>query len=458
MRRVALVFFALALVTAPAFAGTLYVPILSENGEDASEYSTRIWLTNNGNAPQTVETLLLRMNTDGTANRENAEKNVEKTVIRAGSTTVLEIEGPPGLLEITTTEQGAEDLAVNAEIRNADQKYAKETNSVVPVLSSSSISEAGDTITLQGLRRTEDGVFTNVILVNLGHEETQCTVGVFRAPGSQIAGTALLNLMPLSQVQFPDALALLGEAQVRDVNAQVSCDHPFFAYFTLYEREGGEVLVVQPSATGDSSLARPGDNRPSVPGAILFTQNGTFHVPTPAEPTKIFNIPVPNDRNFSRITVDLDIHQGGWSWDPSANHSLFWLHRGACCWPQWASNIFGFANAFGPGRNEIKVATNADLPRYQERVAYKRGVPFLEGHNYHLNYVYDAAGGVFQLIVTEGGNEVVTVQNAATAKVVRSDNSDAFMIYFGHEDATGVGPERPGYGWRYSNLRVEFVP
>ena len=55
-------------------------------------------------------------------------------------------------------------------------------------------------------------------------------------------------------------------------------------------------------------------------------------------------------------------------------------------------DVFGFANAFGPGRNEIKVATNADLPRFQERVAFRRGVPFNEGRNYHLNYVYDAAG------------------------------------------------------------------
>lgn len=458
MRRVALVCLALALAAAPTFAGTVYVPVLSENGEDGTEYTTRVWLTNNGDGPQRVETLLLPMSSDGTAGRENAAKKVDTTLVRAGATSILSITSPGGLLEITTLDQGAQDLAVNAELRNTNQTGAKETHSVVPVLASSTIAEAGSTLTLQGLRRTEGGVFSNVLLVNLGHEEAQCTVGVFRATGTQVAGTALLGLMPLSQVQFPDALEILGETQIGDASAQVSCDQPFYAYLSIYERGGGEVLVVEPSVTGDSSLSRPGDNRPSVPGAILFTQNGTFHVATPAEPTRIFNIPVPKDRDFARIEVEFDLHHGGWSWEPSANHSLFWLHRGACCWPQWASNIFGFANAFGPGRNEIKVATNADLPRFQERVAYRRGVPFLEGHDYHLNYLYDAAGGAFRLTVFEGGQEVVTVQNAASAKVVRSDNSEAFMIYFGHEDATGVGPERPGYGWRYSNLRVEFIP
>lgn len=458
MRRVALVCLALALAAGPAFAGTVYVPILTENGEDPTEYVTRIWLTNNGPGPQTVETLLLPMNSDGTAGRENAEKKVDTTVVQAGTTAVLEVTGPAGLLEVTTLDRNPDALSVNAELRNAEQSGATETHSVVPVLASSTIGEAGTDLTLQGLRRTVDGVFTNVVLTNLGHAETQCTVKVFRAAGTQIAGTALLSLKPLSQVQFPDALATLGEEQVRDVNAQVSCDQPFFAYLTLYEREEGEALVVGPSVRGDSAFSRPGDNRPSVPGAVLFTQNGTFHEATPGEPTRIFNIPVPGDRTFSRIEVNFDVFNGGWSWEPSANHSLFWLHRGACCWPKWAGNIFGFANAFGPGRNEIKVATNADMPKFHERVAFRRGVPFLEGHSYHLEYVYDTAGGAFQLIVTEDGQEVVTVQNAASANVVRSDKSEAFMIYFGHEDATGVGPERPTYGWKYSNLRVEFIP
>lgn len=445
---------ALTFAAAPAVAGTVYVPILSENGSDDTTYITRVWLTNQGNGPQTVETLLLANETNGT---KRDGKKLSKTNIPAGGTVVLEVEGGPGLLEITAPGSSAGDLAISAEVRNPDQKGAQETHSVVPVISSDSAAAAGQTMTLQGLRRTEGGVFTNLALVNLGHQGAQCSVKAFEANGHQIASTALLNLAALSQAQFPDALKLLGKTQVKDVNMRIVCDQAFFAFLALYENEGGEVLAIQPSETGDSGLARPGDDGPSVPGAIVFSRNGTFHTPTPAVPTAIFNIPVPNDQAFSRVTVDLDIFVAGWSHDPTKNHSLFWLHRGACCWPQWTANVFGLINAFGPGKSEVKVVTNADLPRFEVRHASSR-YALLQGHTYHLSYVYDVGSGLLALTVTDGGQEVARVQSGTTAKTIRSDNSNAFMIYFGHEDATGIANDRPTYGWKYSNLRVEFVP
>lgn len=447
---------AVALAASPAFAGTVYVPILAENGLDGTDYVTRIWLTNEGNGPQTVETLFLPNLTDGTKDRESGNK-VEKTTVRAGDTVVIEVKKGAGLLEITTGGNDPGALAISAELRNSKQSGTKETHSVVPVMSSANVGAAGETLTLQGLRRTEGGVYTNLVMVNLGHDGAQCSVKALKASGQQLASTALLSLVPLSQVQYSDALRLLGELQVKDVHAQIQCDQPFFAYLGLYENKGGEVLLIEPSATGDSGLARPGDGGPTVPGAIVFSRNGTFHVPTPAAPTAIFNIPVPNNQTFSRVTVDVDVFMGGWSYEPSKNHNLFWLHRGACCWPQWASNMFGLVNMFGPGRNEVKVLTNADMPRFQER-SVERHVQLLEGHTYHLHYVYDAAGGTFELTITDGGQEIIKAQAGATARTIRPDNSNAFMIYFGHEDASNVANDRPTYGWKYSNLRVEFIP
>lgn len=451
---------ALALAAVPAFAGTVYVPILSENGSDDTSYVTRVWLTNQGQSAQAVEYLLLANDTDGTK-RSGSSKKPSKVTVQPGGTSVLEIESGPGMLEITAVGAKPADLAISAEVRNTSQVGGKETHSVVPVLSSENVSGAGDTLVLQGLRRTS-GVFTNLILVNLGHAETQCSVKAFRAGGQQIASTALLSLKALTQVQFPDALRLLGETQAKDVYSQIECDQPFFAYLTVYEVATGEVLALEPSARGDSGLAPPGkEEPPSVPGAILFTQKGTFHVPTPDNPSAIFNIPVPSDRTFSNVTVDLDIFVAGWyDKDPAGLHSLFWLHRGACCWPKWARNITGFANAFGPNASRVRVVSNMDLPQFAEKAKGERQVALHPGQSYHLRFEYDTKQRSSFLRITQGGSEVAHMTMPTTTSNLKADATEAWMIYFGHENQffTQLGAERPTYGWRYENLRVEFLP
>jgi hypothetical protein len=463
MKRTLLVCLALALTLGalPTFAGTVYIPILSDNGVDDAEYLTRIWITNESGQAQTVETLLLPMNTDGTKGRDDSQKATETTRVAAGRTVVLEISSGSGMLELSSDGEIADLLAVNAEVRNMGLDGAGETHTTVPILSSRNLAGSGETQVLQGLRRTDNGIFSNLLITNLGHEESQCTVQVFRANGQQIAGTALLTLKALSQVQFPDALNLLGQTQIGDVNARLSCDQPFFTYLSLYERETGEVIFVRPSATVDSELARPGDQQPSVPGAVLFTRNGAFHEPTKAEPSAIFNIPVPPDSAFSNVVVDFDFFHGGWyAKDPSGLHSLLWLHRGACCWPKWAENITTFANAHGPGKNQIKMISNMDLPKAAGKSKGDANFALQPGQNYHAHFEYDTLRGRAWLQISQNGNEVMYVDMPTTVNRLRPDESAAWMIYFGHEDifGQGIGAERPSYGWEFKNLRVEFIP
>lgn len=463
MKRTLLVCLALALAlgTLPASAGTVYVPVLAHNGVDDADYVTRVWITNEGNQPQTVESLLLPMDTDGTKGRDNAQKAVEKTTVRAGETVVLEVGSKAGLLELASDGQIADKLAINAEIRNTALDGGTETHAAVPVLHSRNLAEAGDNQTVQGLRRTTNGVFTNLLIANLGHAETQCTVKVFRADGKQIAGTALLTLKALSQVQFPDALNILGQAQIRDVNARVSCDQPFYSYLSLYERASGEVVFVRPSATADSTLARPGAEQPSVPGAVLFTRNGVFHAPEKHEPSAIFNIPVPAGSSFKNVVVDFDFYHGGWfAKDPGGLHSLVWLHRGACCWPKWVANITTFANAFGPGKNAIKMISNMDQPKSANKSKGDAGFALQPGQTYHAHFEYDTQRGKAWLEISQNGQQVAYLDMPTTTNRLEPDASAAWMIYFGHEDVygQGLGAERPSYGWKYQDLRVEFIP
>lgn len=465
MKRTWLVCLALALAltlgTLPSLAGTVYVPVLTDNGVNDQEYVTRVWLTNEGSSPQVIETLLLPMNSDGTKDRDSSQKAVEKTTVRAGQTVVLEMGNQAGLLELSSDGVTVDKLAVSAEVRNTALVGSAETHTIAPVIHSRNIAEPGDTLVLQGLRRTQQGVFSNLLLTNLGHAETQCTVKVFRPDGGQIAGTALLTLKALSQVQFSDALNLLGESHIGDVNARVSCDQPFYAYLTLYESATGEVVFARPSATADSTLARPGEEQPSVPGAVVFTRNGVFHTPEKHEPSAIFNIPVSPDAAFSNVIVDFDFYHGGWyAKDPSGLHSLVWLHRGACCWPKWGENITTFANAFGPGKNAIKMISNMDLPKAGNKSKGDTNFALQPGQTYHAHFEYDTLRGKAWMTISQGGNQVAYVEMPTTTNRLVPDNSAAWMIYFGHEDiyGQGIGAERPSYGWKYQNLRVEFIP
>lgn len=193
-------------------------------------------------------------------------------------------------------------------------------------------------------------------------------------------------------------------------------------------------------------------------GGVVFERPGRFHRPAPGNPTRIFNISVPANTRFSAVTVDLDVEHGGWSREPSKNHSLFWLQRGKCCWPRWAGNVYGFANAFGPGRNEVRLLANAGMRRHGKKVAKRRGVRLQRGKTYHVSFAYGRSGRTMTLDVSHEGRRIARASGQAPTDGVRTDASGSFMIYFGHEDATGVGPERPSHGWVYSNLRVEFVP
>ena len=154
------------------------------------------------------------------------------------------------------------------------------------------------------------------------------------------------------------------------------------------------------------------------------------------------------------MTVELDIYHGGWnSQNPSGNHSLFWLHRGACCWPSWANNNFGYGNTFGPNRNEVRIGSN---------VGGKHSVPvrvaLQPGATYHVEYSYDWIARSIELTLTDKATgQVIKTPFLDAREPVVTDGSGFFMIYFGH-GAHEVGPEVPTYGWEYSNLRVEFIP
>jgi hypothetical protein len=100
------------------------------------------------------------------------------------------------------------------------------------------------------------------------------------------------------------------------------------------------------------------------------------------------------------------------------------------------------------------------LPKEAKKAKGTANVALEPGKTYHVHYDYDTRKGKATLRLTRGGAQVTKAVMPTTVESLRADADQAWMIYFGHENVFGqnVGAERPTYGWKYQNLRVEFSP
>jgi hypothetical protein len=188
--------------------------------------------------------------------------------------------------------------------------------------------------------------------------------------------------------------------------------------------------------------------------AVRLDHPGTVHVPRPGNHNRTVDIHASG--TFRRIELDLDVTHGGWfSAEPERNHSIFWLHRGH---GSFAGNAIAYVNAFGPSRNEIRLATNLSQVRGAPMDAVKAsGARLASGRTYHFHYAYNGMDGRTELVVSEGGRVLTRVVGSAPLRAIESPRDGAFFVSFGHKNNGSRGPERPTYGWRYSNLAVRLL-
>lgn len=448
------------LVAVPAGAGTLYVPILQPEEPGTVTYETHVHLSNHSVDRAVVRSLFLGASEDGVRTRGTAER----TAIAPRATAVLVAGDGPGLLEI----RAPEGVAVHAELRPTVDG-GDDVPSPVPVIWSGNTADPGTIVDLQGMRRTAGGAVSHLGLVNLGHSPASCNIAVFGVAGTRIGGAEGLEIPALSSVYLADALDIVGQPRATHVRTRVACDQPFYALLAVQDEDSGEAVVIGPSATGASGLRPPAADQPEPPaadspepgptgGSVVLRRDGVVHSPRRGQATKVVKLQTPPRTSFRKVILDMDFVHGGWSREPSKSHSLFWLHRGGCCspWPAWKDNLLGMANAWGPGKNQIRTVHDLDKPGYPS--GFGGGAYLERGRRYHLRYVYDAAGGRITMTLSHRGKTLMTkATGGGTASAIRSGGSGKFMVYFGHEDARGHGPERPTYGWKYENLRVELV-
>lgn len=183
-----------------------------------------------------------------------------------------------------------------------------------------------------------------------------------------------------------------------------------------------------------------------VAGGVAYTWPGPFHSPAPGAEIAVANLPATGA--YARAVLEVDITFGGWA---DGAQSMFWFHRGLCCWPKWNGGIVGYANV---SQNGWRVVSDVGLTP-QKSAAQGKWSPEV-GRVYRMRYDYDAGRGVATFQIWDG----TTLAAERAMAIPRGDLGVAgggFMAYFGHESAAGHGPERPSYGWTYGNLRVSLT-
>lgn len=433
----------------PAFAGFVYVPVLDRNGSGGSTHRTEVWLSNSGTQERRYGALFLPAGTNGTQRPVPSTK----ASVLAGRTSKLvgiSTPGAPGLLEIEAGTQ----VLIHARLANSPSGgFAGYTQ--IPVISSDNALTAGTAAHLQGLLRDGSGSYTDLDIVNLANQAAACTIGFFRADGTQIGATATVAVPPLSMRHFGDALGIVGATSVADARAQVSCNQLFFAFAPVFNPARTLLTFVTPSASGASTLAGP-TGPPPAAGAIVFERTGEVHRPVAGNEIRVLTVPVPQALALKKFTVEWDVIPGPWNpTKPDGNHNLIWIHRG-----KYRSNTVANVNTFGPPRSGIKNAQNVDMAA---RALTTNEVPlvFQQGVSYHLRYVYDAETNRITLTVTSGGLTVAILEMAGSVAASKVINVPAtgLVVQFGHTAAQAAGGiEFPSYGWVYSNLRIEMQP
>jgi hypothetical protein len=457
MKRSLLALAALALSAAPALAGPVYLPAAVREIDGAYVRATELWVTNPDTVIQGFVVRYISGGANGTV-RVSGDETGPFYLAPGESkryTDLLPV-GFRGILEL----DGALTLQFSGALTTRTLTGTKVAEAYVPVVNQEEIFPAGRVATLQGWERSGTTLTTNLGIVNLAHSAVHCTVTIRLKDGLMVIQNVGMDLPPLTQVQFDDALATVGVSTAFEgARSEVTCNNSFFTYITTTNDQTGEVEFIQPSrSAGGSSLVEPvgtepdpdPDPNPPPGNAVVFTRNGEI-VRYPSTNNGVHNyrvnLPFSSNREFTKIDMDFDFHIGSWDRNNSNGfHCIFWLNNGA----SW-NNMFGYVNTRGTQSRTV-FQVNATGGGWQETNTGGSPQP---GGNYHMHYEYDLdEDTVFFRITNAGGGTVVT-----KAYNIRGTtfSTNRFFVEFGYQHAE-EGPEAYTPGWTFSNLNIAFIP
>lgn len=454
MRKFALSLLALAVAT-PAFAGTVYIPAARNVVEGNRTSRTEVWLSNTSTAAITADLLFLENGLDG-ADRPKNDPREERVTVPAKKTVVVTAAalGKRGMLEVT----GPSSLVVNSRLvtieEDAQTKATRTTlGAFLPTVSSDNLAFGDSAVALQGLERSTTRQ-TSLIIVNLGHSNTQCEVTATKAGGTAIGSKALLTVKALSHNEYDDALGALGETAVKDARMEVSCKQAFFAYAVIEDSATAEVAVLVPSGSGNSALTKPGFEEPAPEGTVSLTVNGVFHRPTLQIPFKRYDIFADPAKTYKELIVELDVTVGPYYNRNGGNaHNIMQVIRH----PRWRNNVMQYVNSWKEGL--LKNTTNYDNENGIRKS--ETNLKLEQGQTYHFRAYWNHSARQRQVQVSQGGTVIRTMSDSFTGPLrfgnAKDINDPGIMIAFGHTGKEHAGEEAT-VNWDYANLKVRLIP
>ena len=439
MRRPLLLALLLSLATVPTLlAGTIYVPITKDEIQ-GKQYKTKIWVTNASSVPRRFTTLFLAADTDGTK-RDNAAP--QSLTVPAGGTLLLTNLGPAGkvgMVEVT----GAPQLVVTARIDASGLAGAPSASAHLPVVSSENQLGGGDTAHLQGLTRLQAGALTSLGVLNLAKESNQCTVAAFRSNGTQVAGTAIVTVQPLTVREFTDAYGLLQETQIADAYLAVTCDHDFYVYATVLDPTSAQTVYVTPAYALSSTLVPPGQVG-GPPGTVQYSLPGVFLDAKPGDSFKVFDLPADPATRYRKAIVEFDLKVGPMTLGPRNFYGVTSFRRND-------KTLY-----WGLIVRDDRDKTILDMGVDDDVVTGGNGGPWKANSTYYVYFEYDTQTErmTFKLfragvLVEQLGGDINHLDLIANDRKLR--------VEFG---MTGIadGAYFPPIGWKYSNLSVKLEP
>lgn len=437
-RSVAVCLLASAFAAGSVQAGTVYVPLPGLTQAGSASYEAEVTVVNSAATAANVNHYLVAADTDGTQRPAPASG-----LPVLGNLTAVVKPGASfrGLLELS----GSPNLRYGARLAGKGQAGA--LGVALPVVTSENLFAANGSLTLQGLTSSTTRA-SHLMLVNAAKFASQCTFALLRFDGTPLGAATTVTLKPLSAVYRENALA--GDAAgLTDARATVSCTREFFAYALLTDSATGEVAVVEPSGSGESSLSVPGAEPECPANATCFTAKGVVHRPTTSAPVGRLSFAAPAGVT-TRLRLTLDVTVGLWySQDPDGKHLIYWfvINRN--------QEMPGMLYFRGPDAYTAMARHGIGI-KHEAKIKIVKPFQAIPGRTYRVVNDYDMGKGKYTVTITDLATGELKQTLEGTPNVARFTlkATDRLLIDMGFPEGA-VPDEVPAFGWTYSDVVVE---
>jgi hypothetical protein len=432
---------ALFAALAPAFAGTVYVPVSANKAAGSVTYLTRLWLANPGTVARQVTVLFLPAGTDGTQRTGVTPRGLSIGPNGTLLLTNLAPDGASGLLEIT----GPPQVLATARLDALDAQHAVAASAYVPAISSKNLVAKNGTADLLGLARSDSGPVTNLGLVNLGQQLAHCTVRAAFVNGAPIGGAAVVTVPPVSVRRFEDAFSGFGVSALTDARLSATCDQDFSAFAEVLGTASPSAVLVAPTVTLDSTLAPPGSVPP--PGdSVIVQRTGTFFIAVTNASDFSVPLPLAAKKPYAKATIEFDMTTGIFS--PVYDSLLGFVRQAGHGVAR--TLYFGFNIRGSRGKTFIDLGVPVLDP------TITASFPWQQRTTYHVKIVYDVQVRRMTLQASQNG-QVLHNLSGAIYNLDLSDQGTGLALKFG---LAGIADEAffPPIGYSFANLRAQIDP